>query len=127
MNILWPDNYGMDSITCNGYRACVAIDFPIPDPSQQLILNCDEWNECGLSNIYCPTNASCNINCKEKSACAQVCVSIGIFCQVYMDILMHINRPVFTVHLMEIVISIVWVQPHAQRQKSTQTNHIHII
>ena len=73
MNINWPDEPGKGSIICDGSSSCRGINFPFPQPFEPYILLCDSYQECGLSDIFCPKDANCAIECTERYSCFRVC------------------------------------------------------
>eukprot|EP01084_Bolivina_argentea_P313875 543609_1 len=77
INISWPKLEGMGSIICEGESACTDLDFPIPEPDSPFIYSCDAQRECHGVNIYCPTNATCDIYCNGG------CFDTGIYCPSY--------------------------------------------
>ena len=43
--------------------------FPQPPPNDIFILDCNSWNICKYSTIYCPLNAECHIKCNDDYSC----------------------------------------------------------
>ena len=74
MEVIWPIHPGMGNITCDGEYACSNVNFPVPHPSTPYIFRCDSTGECQSSDIYCPSNAECTINCVAGYACVIVCI-----------------------------------------------------
>ena len=78
MNVTWPALEGAGNLTCDGSYSCAEVNFPRPDANDPLLITCDSNSECQASTIYCPSNASCIINCMAESSCDNVCQIIHL-------------------------------------------------
>lgn len=68
----------MGRLICDGWNACQGLNFPVPDPYSPYILNCNNQEECIYSDINCPLEAECTINCTGTGACKFVCIIVFI-------------------------------------------------
>lgn len=102
MNGRWPVEAGLGRLVCNGASACYGVTFPEPDPVVPYTVDCAEDSECRNARIYCPTNASCTINCAGKNSCRSVStVSVIFLAQLVTSDGLQINRQRFTVWIIK--------------------------
>ena len=79
MDISWPLVPGYGSLTCSGLYACSNLNYPTPDPDTALSIDCSD-SRCMGSELICPANAACNIQCNKVGLCqGGVCIDRYLF------------------------------------------------
>jgi len=64
LQVQWPSTPGLGSLDCSGYESCRYVDFPEPEPTEPLHMNCTDW-ACADATILCPSEASCWLTCAD--------------------------------------------------------------
>eukprot|EP01084_Bolivina_argentea_P174734 302671_1 len=67
--ISWPTTSGLGTLNCDGLGACHGVNFPIPDPNTNLLITCNDEQECKDATIFCPKSANCTVQCIGTESC----------------------------------------------------------
>eukprot|EP01084_Bolivina_argentea_P016122 30199_1 len=67
-NFQWGPSYN-NILECNAQYACIAVEWPIPDPFIPLDIGCGFRTACDSGTLHCPTDAICTVHCDGIEAC----------------------------------------------------------
>eukprot|EP01083_Nonionella_stella_P109758 320401_1 len=86
-------------ITQFGHHKCETIDTYVASQFSNSIINCfstenctvicDEEDSCTLTNVYCPTNYSCDIHCTGPTMLSGVCAFTTVHCPTEAPCIIH--------------------------------------